>query len=93
MLSLPRRLVLALAFLLLAQPAALAQSSDPPVVFVHGNGDTAALWLAQIWRFESNGYTRDKLQAIDLKYPSARTADDKPQEGRSSTEDVKPAAC
>jgi pimeloyl-ACP methyl ester carboxylesterase len=89
MLRLPRRLVLALAFLLLAQPAALAQANDPPVVFVHGNGDTAALWLTQIWHFESNGYARNKLHAIDLKYPSARTADDKPQEGRSSTEDAK----
>ncbi len=64
---------------------ATAQQADPPIVFVHGNGDTAALWLVQIWRFESNGYARNHLQAIDLKYPLARSADDKPQAGRSST--------
>jgi len=58
-------------------------------VFVHGNGDTAALWQATIWRFESNGYPRDRLFAIDLKFPSARSVDAKPQEGRSSADEVK----
>lgn len=24
----------------------------PPIVFVHGNGDSAALWQTTIWRFE-----------------------------------------
>ena len=24
----------------------------PPIVFVHGNGDTAALWTTTLWRFE-----------------------------------------
>lgn len=84
MFRLPRRALFALALLLFAPPLALAQSNDPPIVFVHGNGDTAALWIAQIWRFESNGYARDRLQAIDIKYPSARSVDAKPQEGRSS---------
>ena len=58
-------------------------------MFVHGNGDTAALWQATIWRFESNGYPRDRLFAIDLKFPSARSVDAKPQEGRSSADEVK----
>jgi len=79
--------VLVLALLLVASPA-LAQSSDPPIVFVHGNGDTAALWHTTIWRFESNGYARDRLFAIDLKFPSARSVDAKPQEGRSSADEV-----
>lgn len=89
-----RRLFLsfAAAIALTALPAQAQQSppppKDPPVVFVHGNGDTAALWIAQLWRFESNGYARDQLFAINLKYPSARSDDAKPQEGRSSTEDV-----
>lgn len=57
----------------------------PPIVFVHGNGDTAALWTTTIWRFESNGWPRDRLHAIDLPYPLARDDDAKPQPGRTST--------
>jgi len=57
----------------------------PPIVFVHGNGDTAGLWMATIWRFESNGWPRDRLHAIDLPYPLARDDDAKEQPGRSST--------
>lgn len=57
----------------------------PPIVFVHGNGDTAALWLTTLWRFESNGWPRERLHAIHLPYPLARDVDDKPQPGRTST--------
>ncbi|MDE2628836.1 MAG: alpha/beta fold hydrolase [Burkholderiales bacterium] len=57
----------------------------PPIVFVHGNGDTAALWITTLWRFESNGWPRERLHAVDMPYPSARDDDTKPQEGRSST--------
>ena len=57
----------------------------PPIVFVHGNGDTAALWLTTLWRFESNGWPRERLHAIHLPYPLARDSDDKPQPGRTST--------
>jgi triacylglycerol esterase/lipase EstA (alpha/beta hydrolase family) len=64
--------------------APLVPETHPPIVFVHGNGDTAGLWLTTIWRFESNGWPRERLHAIDLPYPSARDADDKPQEGRTS---------
>ena len=56
-----------------------------PVVFVHGNGDSAALWLTTVWRFESNGWPANLLHTIDVPYPLAREADDKPQAGRSST--------
>jgi len=57
----------------------------PPIVFVHGNGDTAALWHTTVWRFESNGWPRERLHAIDLPYPLARDTDTKPQDGRTST--------
>lgn len=57
----------------------------PPIVFVHGNGDTAALWQTTIWRFESNGWPRERLHAIDLPYPSARAEDLKPQPATTST--------
>ena len=57
----------------------------PPIVFVHGNGDTAALWQATVWRFESNGWPRSRLHAIEVPYPSSRDEDAKPQAGRTST--------
>ena len=57
----------------------------PPIVFVHGNGDSAALWTTTLWRFESNGWPRGRLRAIDIPYPLSRDDDTRPQEGRSST--------
>ena len=68
-----------------AQPSAPAASGFTPVVMVHGNGDTAALWQTTVWRFESNGWPRERLHAIHLPYPSSRDDDSKPQPGRSST--------
>ncbi len=64
-----------------------AEPGLPPVVFVHGNGDSSALWINNIWRFEANGYRRNQLFAIDFAYPSARSDDSKPQPFRSSTDD------
>jgi triacylglycerol lipase len=60
-------------------------SAYPPIVFVHGNGDSASIWQATIWRFESNGWPRERLHAIDLPYPLARDDDGKAQPGRTST--------
>jgi triacylglycerol lipase len=60
-------------------------ANTPPIVFVHGNGDSAALWQTTIWRFESNGWPREHLHAINLPYPLARDDDSKPQPGRTST--------
>jgi triacylglycerol lipase len=62
-----------------------AADTHPPIVFVHGNGDTAALWTTTLWRFEANGWPANRLHAIDLPYPLARDADDKAQPGRTST--------
>ncbi len=59
----------------------------PVVVFVHGNGDSAATWTTAMWRLESAGWPRDRLHAIDLPYPLARDDDNVAQEGRSSTGD------
>lgn len=59
----------------------------PPIIFMHGNGDSAAVWHSTVWRFESNGWPRERLFAVDAAYPLARAADDKPQEGRSSAAD------
>lgn len=69
--------------------AAAAQTAPQiPVVFVHGNGDTAALWQPTIWRFESQGYDPKLLFAVDLAAPLARSVDDKPQANRTSSTDV-----
>ncbi len=57
----------------------------PPIVFVPGNGDTAAIWMTTIWRFESNGWPSERLHAIDMPYPNARADDAKTQPGSSST--------
>jgi len=64
-----------------------AEPGLPPVVFVHGNGDSSALWINNIWRFEANGYRRNQLFAIDFAYPSARRDDARPEPFRSSTDD------
>ena len=75
---------LLLAALLAGCAGDTPRSANPPIVFVHGNGDTAALWHTTAWRFESNGWPRERLFALDLPYPLARSDDGKPQEGRSS---------
>lgn len=59
----------------------------PPIVFMHGNGDTAALWQSTVWRFESNGWPRERLHAVDVPYPLARDDDSKAQAGRTSAAD------
>ncbi len=59
----------------------------PPIVFVHGNGDTAALWTTTLWRFESNGWPRERLHAVEFPYPGARDDNGVAQAGRSSADD------
>lgn len=59
-------------------------ADHPPIVFVHGNGDTAALWLTTLWRFESNGWSRDRLHAVDAPNPLSRDDDAVPQAHRTS---------
>ncbi len=66
---------------------AQAQDMSRPVVFVHGNGDHAGLWMATLWRFESNGYDRALLKAIDFASPAAPSLDDKPEVNRSTSTD------
>src|SRR3954466_8312482 len=68
-------------------PAADAGADLPPVLFVHGNGDHAALWITTLWRMESNGVPRERMLAINFTDPLARTDDKVEQASRSSTED------
>src|SRR5256886_12489231 len=67
--------------------AQTAPAAVPPVLFVHGNGDHAALWITTLWRMESNGVPRDRMFAIDFTDPLARSDDSKPEPNKSSTED------
>lgn len=82
-----RSLLAALLLVLLVAAGALAADGPPPILFVHGNGDSAAVWLMTIWRFESNGYDPSRLFAINHPRPTARSDDTKEQENRSSTID------
>src|SRR6266487_2514586 len=68
-------------------PAAPGAAQVPPVLFVHGNGDHAALWITTLWRMESNGVPRDRMLAINFADLLARTDDAVPQPNRSSTAD------
>jgi pimeloyl-ACP methyl ester carboxylesterase len=71
-----------------AQTAAAPRpAAAPPVLFVHGNGDHAALWITTLWRMESNGVARERMAAINFTDPLARTDDKVEQANRSSTED------
>ena len=80
-------LIASAAATLLGACATGSNPPPPPVLFVHGNGDSAALWTTTLWRFESNGWPRERLRAIDIPYPLSRDDDTKAQEGRSSTAD------
>src|SRR6202012_4845341 len=70
-----------------AGPAVSGGSEVPPILFVHGNGDHAALWMTTLWRMESNGVARDRMFAINFTDPLARTDDTKPEPNKSSAED------
>ncbi|WP_166300426.1 hydrolase [Bradyrhizobium sp. 2S1] len=69
----------------LAQPA--PAGDIPPILFVHGNGDHAPLWMTTLWRMETNGLPRERLVALNFTDPLARTDDKVEQANRSSTED------
>lgn len=66
----------------------LSFDTHPPIVFVHGDSDTAGHWMAQMWRFETNGYPRDRLFALDLTHPGAQADVDIPEDNRSSPADA-----
>ncbi len=75
---------LALAAIL---PARAQPAGPVPVLFVHGNGDHAALWMTTLWRFETNGWPRERLHVFNFTDPLSRNDDAVPQAGRSGTAD------
>lgn len=74
--------ILATPFL---RPAGAQASAPTPILMVHGNGDHAALWLTTLWRFEANGWPRERLMAVNMPDPLARANDAVPQAHRSSS--------
>lgn len=84
-----RRLGLSLAAIALLAGCASTPPAEtqPPIVFVHGNGDSAALWTTTLWRWQSNGWPAARLHAVDMPYPSARDDNGKAQDGRSSADE------
>src|SRR5258707_5443233 len=70
-----------------APSAAPSATEVPPVLFVHGNGEHAAWWITTVWRMESNGIAPERMFAINLTDPLARTDDPKPEPNSSWTED------
>jgi pimeloyl-ACP methyl ester carboxylesterase len=80
-----RRLLLAASALLAAPRALRAQAAPTPILFVHGNGDHAALWMTTLWHFESNGWPRERMMAVNMPDPLARDDDAVPQPGRSGS--------
>lgn len=80
-----RSLLLGAAAALTAPHPARAQDAPPPILMVHGNGDHAALWLTTLWRFEVNGWPRERLMAVNMPDPLARANDAVAQAHRSSS--------
>lgn len=82
-----RALIGAAAAPLLAARPALAGTGaqNALILFVHGSSDCAANWMTQLWRFESNGFSRERMVALNMLDPQARADDATPQPGRSSS--------
>lgn len=80
-----RRALLGSALALPFVRAARAEEAPPPILFVHGNGDHAALWMTTLWRFETNGWPGERLLAVNMPDPLARADDAVPQANRSSS--------
>ena len=80
-----RALIGAAAAPLLGRPAFAQAANTTPIVFVHGAEDSAESWMTQLWRFESNGFDRERLFAPDFLDPLPRADDATAQPGRSSS--------
>ena len=68
-------------------PAAPSAAEIPPILFAHGNGEQAPLWMTTLWRMESNGVPRERMLAINFTDPLARADDTVSEPNKSSTED------
>lgn len=55
-----------------------------PIVLIHGDSESAAAWQDVVWRFESNGWPRERLFVASQPFSRARDDDAKGQPGRSA---------
>src|SRR5258708_12744947 len=62
-----------------AQSAAPGAAEIPPVVFVHGNGEQAPLWMTTLWRMETNGAPPHRMPAPHFTHPPPPPAPPQPQ--------------
>jgi triacylglycerol lipase len=76
--------IVAAALLLLPMLSARAEEKPLPILFIHGNGDNAAVWMTTMWRFETNGYPPQMMEAVDLRYPLAAAVYDQHQPAHST---------
>ena len=80
-----RGAILAVAAVALLLPLLARADEKPlPILFIHGSGDNAAVWMTTIWRFETNGYPRQMMEAVDLRYPLAAAVYYQPQPAHST---------
>lgn len=49
--------------------AATPTAAPVPIVFIHGENSSAAQWQTMLWRFESQGWPRERLFAASLPLP------------------------
>jgi pimeloyl-ACP methyl ester carboxylesterase len=80
--------MLAAATLPRTSHAQVPPTERAPILFLHGDGGSAAQWMTTLWRFESNFYPRNRLFAPDLRLPTARRVDAVREAGRSSSEEA-----
>lgn len=59
-----------------------------PILFVHGDSDTGAHWIAQYWRFRQAGWPETHLAVADFPHPGAPMDDAVAEENRSTTRDL-----
>src|SRR5690349_7078002 len=80
-----RGVILAIAAVTLMLPLPARADEKPlPILFIHGNGDNAAVWMTTMWRFETNGYPGQMMEAVDLRYPLAAAVYDQRQPAHST---------
>jgi triacylglycerol lipase len=68
-----------------AADTSASTGGQPPILFVHGAGDSAVQFDTVLWRFESNGWNPKRLFTINFTHPAPLLDIDKPDPNRSTT--------
>jgi pimeloyl-ACP methyl ester carboxylesterase len=59
-------------------------AGDPPILFVHGDSDSAVIFDTVLWRFESNGWDPKRLFTVNFSHPVGVRDYSKPNPNRST---------